>query len=296
MMLDDSVLSAPLLEHTGLDLDSAAELTYVLDQRFTYRYDAPIRDLRHRLVVLPPPRHGNQHRRAHRLDVVGADDIRRHTTRDRSGNVVVRLDADAVARGVEFRVAAVVTRVRSDGPTIVPASASTHPRLLRATRLTGVDAALRQLAHDAVRGLTDARERADALAAATHQAITYEYGPTTVTTTAAEALAGGRGVCQDSAHVLLALCHAVALPARYVSGHLLGQGGTHAWVEVIVPHGDAAMALAVDPCNGRRAGNGYLTIAIGRDYADVAPTSGSYDGPASGHLTTSRRVGVLSAA
>ena len=64
-----------------------------------------------------------------------------------------------------------------------------------------------------------------------------QYGVTSVRTTAAQALAGGRGVCQDFAHVMLALCHIVGLPARYVSGHLLGQGGTHAWVEVVVPSG-----------------------------------------------------------
>lgn len=296
MMLDDSVLSAPLLEHGGIDLESATDLTYVLDQRFAYRYDAPIRDLRHRLVVLPPPRHGNQHRRAHRLDVLGTHGLRRSTTRDRSGNVIVRVDADAVAECVQFRVAAVVTRRHSDGPTLLPVSALTQPRLLRPTRLTAVDDALRDLAHDAVRGLSDPLDRADALTAATYRAIIYEYGRTSVSTTAAQALAGGRGVCQDSAHVMLALCHAVALPARYVSGHLLGQGGTHAWVEAIVPHAGAAMAVALDPCNGRRAGNGYLTVATGRDYVDVAPTSGRYDGSAAGHLTTSRRVGLLRAA
>jgi transglutaminase-like putative cysteine protease len=96
-----------------------------------------------------------------------------------------------------------------------------------------------------------------------------------------------------------------------VSGHLLGQGGTHAWVEVLVPeergdtapqaHGDTAreergaVAVPFDPCNGRRAGSGYVTVAIGRDYADVAPTSGSYVGKARGRLTAGRRVGVLAA-
>ena len=80
-----------------------------------------------------------------------------------------------------------------------------------------------------------------------HAAITYEYGVTSVQTTAAEARTLGRGVCQDSAHVMLALCHLLRLPARYVSGHLLGQGGTHAWVEVIVARADEAMAVAFDP-------------------------------------------------
>jgi transglutaminase-like putative cysteine protease len=101
---------------------------------------------------------------------------------------------------------------------------------------------------------------------------------------------------------MLALCHLLRLPARYVSGHLLGQGGTHAWVEVVVPeaHGEVpeaqgAVAIAFDPCNGRRAGSGYVTVATGRDYADVAPTSGSYVGTARGRLTAGRRVGILAA-
>ena len=127
-------------------------------------------------------------------------------------------------------------------------------------------------------------------------AVTYEYGVTTVTTTAAEALACGRGVCQDFAHVMLALCHLLGQPARYVSGHLVGQGGTHAWVEVIVPRDGHAEAVAFDPCHGRRTDGGYVTVATGRDYADVAPTTGSYIGASPGRLTAGRRVGVLSAA
>jgi transglutaminase-like putative cysteine protease len=95
---------------------------------------------------------------------------------------------------------------------------------------------------------------------------------------------------------MLALCHVVGMPARYVSGHLLGQGGTHAWVEVVVPNRDGAVAVAFDPCHGRRANAGYLTIATGRDYADVAPTSGSYVGAPGGRLTASRQVGVTAIA
>ena len=95
---------------------------------------------------------------------------------------------------------------------------------------------------------------------------------------------------------MLAVCHVIGLPARYVSGHLLGQGGTHAWVEVLAPQGEQAAAIAFDPCNGRRAGSGYLTSPPGRDYADVAPTSGSYVGASGNTLTTPRQLGVLSAA
>jgi hypothetical protein len=92
---------------------------------------------------------------------------------------------------------------------------------------------------------------------------------------------------------MLALCHLLAVPARYVSGHPLGHGGTHAWVEVVIPHADHAVAMPFDPCNGVPASARYLTVATGRDYADVPPTSGTHIGPSGGRLTTSRRVAVL---
>jgi transglutaminase-like putative cysteine protease len=121
----------------------------------------------------------------------------------------------------------------------------------------------------------------------------YRHDVTTVRTTAAEALAVGAGVCQDYAHVMLALCRLCGLPARYVSGHLVGEGGSHAWVEVLLPSpGDRSslVAVAFDPTNDRAAGPGYLTVAVGRDYADVAPTHGSYCGAPGGALTTSKTL------
>ena len=139
-------------------------------------------------------------------------------------------------------------------------------------------------------------ELAASLCRRVHAELRYEYGATTVTTTATSALAGGSGVCQDAAHVMLAMCHVLGLPARYVSGHLLGQGGTHAWVEVLIRHGDHGAAMPFDPCNGVPGSARYLTIATGRDYNDVAPTSGSYLGQATGRLTTDRRVSILAAA
>ncbi len=294
-MFSDAVLAAPLLEYKTLDLDGAERVTYLLQQSFRYDYPGPVQQLRQRLVVLPPERHGNQHLRSHRLDVAGAR-TRRHVRKDSQGNTVVRLHADRVEDAVEFRLRAVLERVTRQGPVRLPASALTDPRLLRPTRLTAPDDALRELAAG-LRGPWDDRlALADAVCQTVHSAMTYHYGVTSVTSTAAEALAGGQGVCQDSAHIMLALCHLLALPARYVSGHLLGQGGTHAWVEVVVPRGDHAEAMPFDPCNGVPGSARYLTVATGRDYADVAPTSGSYIGAAGGELTTSRQVGVLAVA
>jgi transglutaminase-like putative cysteine protease len=297
MMLDPSVLSAPVLDHRRLDLGAARRVRYVLEQKFRYEYDAPVRELRQRLVIVPPARHGNQYRLAHRLEVTGAT-ARRRVRRDADGNVVAWLEAERVSHAIEFRLAAVLERVNDDGPTLLRAAALRSPRLLRPTPLTAADDRLRSMAAAIAAdsaGDTPA-DIADRVSAAVSRAITYTDGVTGVTTTAAQALAAGRGVCQDYAHVMLALCHVLRLPARYVSGHLLGQGGTHAWVEVVVPHGDHAEAIALDPCNGRRTDGGYVTIATGRDYSDVAPTSGSYCGTSIGRLTTGRRVGVLAAA
>jgi len=126
-----------------------------------------------------------------------------------------------------------------------------------------------------------------------YQSMTYQYGVTGVRTTAAQALALGSGVCQDYAHVMLAVCRACGLPSRYVSGHLLGQGGTHAWVEVVLPTKDGtgdAIAWTFDPTHASRSGLGYVTIAVGGDYSDVAPTSGTYVSPARGRLVSTKRV------
>ncbi len=295
MMLDPSVLRAPLLDHRGLDLSAVRRVNYVLQQSFRYEYDGPVESLRQRLVIVPPDRHGNQYRRAHLLEVNGAPS-RRRLRRDAYGNVVAWLRAERVTDAIEFRLAAVIERVRDDGPTMLPAEALRSPHLLRPTPLTAADERLRAMAADIAAAGADPEERGQRICDAVSAAISYEYGVTSVQTTAAEALAAGRGVCQDFAHVMLALCHLVGLPARYVSGHLLGQGGTHAWVEVIVPRADQAEAIAFDPCNGRRTDCGYVTVATGRDYADVAPTSGSYVGTSAGRLTADRRVGVLAAA
>jgi transglutaminase-like putative cysteine protease len=295
MMLSAEVLSAPLLDHRGLDLDAASRVTYVLQQSFRYDYDRPVRSLRQRLVIVPRARHGNQHRRAHALEVSGAS-AQHRVRRDARGNVVTALVADHVAQSVEFRLAAIVERVRDDGPVLVPRAALDSPGLLRPTRLTTADDRLRELAAGLRAGSDTPLEHAARINAAVHAALSYRDGVTSVQTPAAEALAGGYGVCQDFAHIMLAVCHLVGRPARYVSGHLLGQGGTHAWVEVIVPSGPQASAVAFDPCNDRQAGSGYLTVATGRDYADVAPTSGSYVGTSQSRLTADRRVGVLAAA
>jgi transglutaminase-like putative cysteine protease len=108
--------------------------------------------------------------------------------------------------------------------------------------------------------------------------LEYRVGTTTVNSSVAEVLAGGSGVCQDFAHVLISLCRNVGLPARYVSGYLGGvesSTASHAWAEAYVPpYG----WVAVDATIGTRCTGRHVIVGIGRDYADVAVLSGTYQG------------------
>jgi transglutaminase-like putative cysteine protease len=291
-------LDRPLLELDSLDLDGAESVTYLLHQVFRYSYDGPAYQVRQRLVALPRARHGNLHRRARHVavsDSAGAA-YRPVTHRDADGNEVVAVELPVVASAVEFTLAALVDRIGPAADALLPAAALVDPRLLVPTRLTSPSPELWDLA-ESLRSAYDSDEAlAESLCELLRSEFTFDLDATTVATPAAEAYALRRGVCQDIAHVMLTVCRLAGIPARYVSGHLIGeQGGSHAWVEVLVPDGSGARALAFDPTNGCRTGGRHLPVAVGRDYTDVAPTSGVYTGPARGHLTWTKRAGITAA-
>src|SRR6266567_639767 len=99
-------------------------------------------------------------------------------------------------------------------------------------------------------------------------------------------LEAGRGVCQDFAHIMIAMARSWGVPARYVSGYLFhrredknrsGDDATHAWVEAYLP---SFGWLGFDPTNNVLAGDRHIRVAVGRDYADVPPTRGTFKGDA----------------
>lgn len=140
----------------------------------------------------------------------------------------------------------------------------------------------------------------------------YRPGATYVGSTIADLVAGGAGVCQDFAHLSLALLRRHGIAARYVSGYLFSTADaegehevssevtsvevqTHAWVEALLPGGDGGDQphwVGVDPTNRQLAGAQYVKIGHGRDYSDIAPTRGVYFGSAtaelSAHVTMTR--------
>jgi transglutaminase-like putative cysteine protease len=133
----------------------------------------------------------------------------------------------------------------------------------------------------------------------THDTLRYEQGTTHVRTSSAQARAAGAGVCQDFAHVTLALLRAIGLPARYVSGYLhptadaeVGEtvaGESHAWVEFW-----AGAWVALDPTSMDEVGSRHVLLARGRDYADVRPLSGVYSGSAAENFGVTVEVTRLS--
>lgn len=107
-----------------------------------------------------------------------------------------------------------------------------------------------------------------------HNAIAYVPGSTTVSTPASEVFRQRKGVCQDMAHLLIALCRRRGIVARYACGFLLGEGETHAWVEVY----DNGTWIGIDPTHNRLIDYGYIKIAHGRDVSDCPVNRGTYLG------------------
>ncbi|HZO93296.1 MAG TPA: transglutaminase family protein [Candidatus Baltobacteraceae bacterium] len=266
--------------------------SYVLHQQFRYAYPGPIDDLHHRLVVAPPDVYGDQRRVSHRLRVspkvaVGWDF-------DPFGNWTANLTAPRLDGTLLLDYEAHIERTARSATAMAPYWAG-DPRYVAPSALTEPDEALRAAARALLDEGTPHARLAERINAFVFRHMKYVSGTTSVATTAAQAFAQGTGVCQDYAHVMLALCRLCGVPARYVSGHLIGEGGTHAWLEAVEgdPLSGEPVATGFDPTHDRCVNLDYVFVAAGRDYADVAPTSGRFVAPYVGRFTTSRRVDVV---
>lgn len=120
----------------------------------------------------------------------------------------------------------------------------------------------------------DAYEKALFLTHRLHEDFVYQKGCTDVDTTAEEAWKQGRGVCQDYAHILIALLHREKISARYVTGMIPGEGASHAWVEVAKD----GFWYGIDPTNDKPVGDDYIKIGTGRDAADCQINRGIMHG------------------
>lgn len=289
--LDPYLDRVALIDHQSVTWSNVRHTDYWLHKHFHYAYPGPVRELRQRLMVVPPKRYGDQRLREYRVRVNGAQTFENSAT-DAFGNRVLSFYAPEVMAEISFDV--VLKVERAGYPDLLPKlSATQAARYARPTALTASDDRIARAARELAADRRPPEELAEAIMGWVWQNMRYGWGATNVSTSASEALALGQGLCQDYAHVMLAICRAAQLPARYVSGHLLGEGGSHAWVEVLLPAADGGcVAVPFDPTNHRRAGLSYITIAVGGDYRDVSPTSGSFIAPYQGHLTARKRAGL----
>lgn len=117
-----------------------------------------------------------------------------------------------------------------------------------------------------------------------YDSFAYETGVTRADSPIDHVLKSRKGVCQDFAHVMIAICRSWGIPARYVSGYLFTDrkhgdrsdpDATHAWVEVFLP---SLRWFGLDPTNNTIVGERHITCAVGRDYSDVPPSRGVYKG------------------
>jgi transglutaminase-like putative cysteine protease len=127
------------------------------------------------------------------------------------------------------------------------------------------------------------------------ESFTYQKGVTTVDTTLDEIWKLKSGVCQDFAHILLAMLRLSGIPARYVSGYICpnkngmrGEGATHAWVEAFIPEYGW---LGLDPTNKCVANDNHVRLAVGKNYYDCSPVRGTYRGTSDHSLDVAVTVG-----
>ena len=167
-----------------------------------------------------------------------------------------------------------------------------HFDLLEPSKFTQPSAALREFmqAKALEKPQGDPLTALKALNSTINEAFEYESGVTQVHSPIDHALSGKRGVCQDFTHIMLAITRCWGVPSRYVSGYLYhrpqamdrsGSDATHAWLECYLP---SLGWIGFDPTNNVVASERHIRAAVGRDYADVPPTRGTFKGSAEDEL------------
>jgi transglutaminase-like putative cysteine protease len=246
-----------------------------------FEFDQPSGHSIHDVRLTPKPATG-QRIVAWRIDGPG----KRSEWVDGHGNVVTTFSVASQHDAVEIAVAGLYEFSGAD-QWLRPNDAPTLPApfWLRNSALTRHDASFDPLIAGLAERAADPTRRVAALhelmaRVAAH--MTYKTGVSTVDTTATEALARGAGVAQDTAHVFIAACRRLGVPARYVSGYLrnddaeLHVGRTsHSWAEAWVP---GLAWVGFDPANGISPRGDSLRVAVGLDYHDAAPVSGRRTG------------------
>jgi transglutaminase-like putative cysteine protease len=242
----------------------------------TYRYDTPPTGVT-QMLRLTPRNHEGQYVVYWRVDL--SEDCLLHQHEDAFGNIMHSFTAEGPFNELSVAVEGEVDTHDTHG--VIRGAVERFPPslFLRETALTQPDAAIIDFA-DGVRASagTDALALLHGLMTALNQEITFDTDPTHSATTAAEAFALRRGVCQDLTHIFIAAARQLGIPARYVGGHfyrvdgVTAQDAGHAWVEAYV---EDLGWVGFDPTNGIATTEAHVRVAIGLDYLGAAPVRGT---------------------
>ena len=197
-------------------------------------------------------------------------------TQDGYGNVLHVLTIDKPTSEIRIRAVGVVDPApAADEPSDFVGVPLSPLLFLRTTLRTEPDAAIEAFA-EPFQSRAGMLEGLRELASAIHRRMPFRPGETHVASSAAEAFAIGSGVCQDHAHVFIACCRRLGVPARYVSGYVFSPGhaeshvASHAWAEAWV----GERWHSFDVANDCPAGEDHIKLAMGADYFDACPIRG----------------------
>lgn len=256
-----------------------------------YRYETPAAGVIQTLR-LTPRNHDGQYVVDWRIDVSENCQLDQHE--DAFGNIIHVFTAEGPFEELRVLVEGEVDTQDTNG--VVQGAIERFPPslYLRETPLTTLDPAIVAFAKAAqAKTDGDVLKVVHMLLERLHEEMTYDEDPTKVTTTAAEAFALKRGVCQDLTHIFIAAARSLAIPARYIGGHfhradgVMQQEAGHAWAEAFVP--DLGW-VAFDPANGLCATDAYVRVACGLDYLGAAPVRGTRYGGGAEAMEVAVRV------
>jgi len=271
-------------------------MIYDVRQTTTYVYESAVTRARHVLRLLPATR-DRQRVTAAMLDIDPVPVSRREATDFfHNWRTVVELEEPhetlTVKLAARVSVAAGVPAEPDASPPWESVRAQTYAsedispvspvHFIHPSRQVSLDAEIRDYARESFPPGRPVFAGAAELMRRIKNDFVYEPGATTVSTTPSMAFALRRGVCQDFAHIMIAGLRGLGLPAGYVSGflrtvprpgavRLAGADAMHAWVMVWC---GAAGWWGLDPTNALIANEDHVVLAVGRDYADVAPIDG----------------------
>jgi transglutaminase-like putative cysteine protease len=259
-----------------------------------YHYQQPINGLI-QILRLSPRNHEGQYVADWRIDVSADCRLERHE--DAFGNLTDTFSIHGHIDELNVTVAGEVETEDTNG--VVRGTVERLPPslFLRETDLTRADPAIEAFAQDiAAGGPAAPLGRLHTLLTRLNDDITYDQDPTHAATTAAEAFALKRGVCQDITHIFISVARRLGIPARYVGGYFYSGSddvqveASHAWAEAFVP--DLGW-VGFDATNGVCVTDAHVRVAAGLDYLGAAPVRGSRRGGDGETLAVEVTVGRL---